>query len=230
MTNSPLDSLGPVFMLQVRKGCGGPCTDKLEAGRPCQVLTCGTLALANLNRLEYREPAFGGANKRTSHDKPDHPGRSVRLHHLRRHRRSLRAQAPAGALPSPARPPVFRADPHHRRITQQDERRRVPRLRQEGDPGARSGAVCRRGRAERVPGPAELRFGRRQERRRLRQAEEDARPQRRHPGVLPGGRARPVRRHIGQAQRSTVWSRRTRASSSKSRSGAIWRPRRRSTT
>ncbi len=38
------------------------------------------------------------------------------------------------------------------------------------------------------------------ERRRLRQAEEGARRQRRHPRLLPGGRARPVRRHLAQAQ------------------------------
>ena len=48
------DSAVPVSMLQVRTGQRRTCTDKQERAPPCQVLACGTLALANLNRLEYR--------------------------------------------------------------------------------------------------------------------------------------------------------------------------------
>src|ERR671923_2844677 len=55
--NSPLDSVGPVIMLHVRRGGGFPA-DKPLAGCPCQVSVCVSLALASLNRLKYRGPAI----------------------------------------------------------------------------------------------------------------------------------------------------------------------------
>ena len=182
------------------QGSGGYGTDKQEGAPPCQVLACGTLALANLNRLEYRAGLQHRRQNGHIHDKPDHPGRSVRLHHLRRHRRPLGAQAVAGALSPPARPPVFRADADHRHVAQQAERRGVPRLCQKGDHRTREARVYRPGRAREIPQPAELRPARRQDRRRLRQAQEGDRQQRRHPRLLSGRGARAVRRHLRQAQ------------------------------
>ena len=70
----------------------------------------------------------------------------------------------------------------------------------QGDLRTRQAGRYRRQGTGDVPGPAVLCLGRRDDRRRLRQAEEGDRRQRPHPRLLPGGCAGAVRRHLAQAQ------------------------------